>query len=94
MCSLGTPGKPWGNLKKHGVSFEEAATVFSDPDALDWDDPDHSLSEHRAKRLGVSLAGRILIVAYTARRLHNGTETIRVIRARQASRRERTAYSG
>jgi len=86
--------KALSNLKKHGVSFEEAATVFSDPEALDWDDPDHSKLELRSKRLGASTAGRILTVAYTARRLKNGKETIRIISARQATRKERRAYSG
>ena len=82
------------NLKKHSVSFEEAATVFVDPDALDWDDPEHSYSEQRSKRLGSSLAGRILIVVYTQRRLTHGQEIIRIISARQATRKERQAYAG
>jgi uncharacterized DUF497 family protein len=43
--------KALSNLKKHGVSFEEAATVFGDPEALDWDDPEHSHAEIRSKRL-------------------------------------------
>ena len=82
------------NLKKHGVSFEEGATVFVDPDALDWDDPEHSYSEQRSKRLGSSIAGRILIVVYTQRRLIHGQELIRIISARQATRKERKAYTG
>lgn len=86
--------KALSNLKKHGVSFEEAATVFSDPEALDWDDPEHSELEWRSKRVGASITGKILIVAYTLRRLKNGKETIRIISARQATRKERRAYSG
>jgi len=86
--------KALSNLKKHGVSFEEAATVFSDPEALDWDDPGHSESEWRSKRLGVSIARRVLMVAYTPRRLKDGKESIRIISARQATRKERQAYSG
>jgi uncharacterized protein len=86
--------KALSNLKKHGVSFEEAATVFSDPEALDWGDPEHSEFEWRSRRLGSSFTGRILIVAYTLRRLKNGKETIRIISARQATRKERKAYSG
>ena len=86
--------KALSNLKKHGVSFEEAATVFVDPDALDWDDPEHSWSEDRSKRLGISLAGRILIVVYTHQRLRHGQEAIRIISARQATRKERKAYAG
>lgn len=86
--------KALSNLKKHGVSFEEAATVFSDPEALDWNDPAHSLSEYRSLRLGASITGRILMVAYTPRRLNDGKEIIRIISARQASRKERQAYAG
>ena len=80
------------NYDKHNVSFEEAITVFSDPDALEWDDPEHSHSEIRWKRLGRSIEGRILLVVYTVRRAKNGKETIRLISARQASRKERKAY--
>jgi uncharacterized DUF497 family protein len=86
--------KALSNLKKHGVSFEEAATVFGDPDALDWDDPEHSHTENRSKRLGTSFTGRILIVIYTPRRLKNAKEIIRIISARQATRKERQAYAG
>ncbi|MGH9741573.1 MAG: BrnT family toxin [Candidatus Acidiferrum sp.] len=86
--------KALSNLKKHSVSFEEAATIFIDPDALDWGDSEHSYSELRSKRLGMSLAGRILIVVYTQRRLKHGQELIRIISARQATRKERQAYAG
>jgi uncharacterized protein len=86
--------KALSNLKKHGVSFEEAATVFSDPEALDWDDPEHSRLEVRSKRLGSSVTGRILIVIYTPRRVKDGKEIIRIISARQATRKERQAYAG
>ena len=81
------------NFEKHGVSFEEAATIFSDPDGLDWEDFEHGQAEHRRKRLGRSSRGRVLLTAYTLRRLANGTETIRTISARQASRKERQAYA-
>jgi uncharacterized DUF497 family protein len=86
--------KALSNLKKHGISFEEAATVFADPDALDWDDPEHSHSEIRSKRLGTSATGRILIVIYTPRKENNAKEIIRIISARQATRKERQAYAG
>lgn len=79
-------------MKKHRVSFEEAATVFSDPEALDWDDFEHSPSENRSIRLGFSVLGRILFVVYTIRRLKDDKETIR-ISARQATRKERQAYA-
>jgi len=85
--------KALGNLRKHGVSFEEAATVFSDPEGLDWDDFEHSLSERRSTRIGFSLSGRILFVVYMIRRLKNEKETIRIINARQATRKERQAYA-
>jgi uncharacterized DUF497 family protein len=86
--------KALANLRKHGVSFEEAATVFSDRDALEWDDFEHSLSEWRSTRLGFSLLGRILFVTYTIRRVKNDNETIRIISARQATRKERQVYAG
>ena len=82
------------NVKKHGVSFAEAATVFADPEALDWDDFEHSDSEQRSVRLGFSAAGRILFVVYTIQRLKYDQETIRIISARQATRKERKVYAG
>ncbi len=85
--------KAIANYEKHGVSFEEAATVFADPEGLDWEDLRHSHLERRSRRLGVSAAGRVLLVVYTLRRLKNAQETIRVISARQASRKERQAYA-
>ena len=82
------------NFEKHQVSFEEGASVFSDEDALDWEDLTHSINEKRFKRIGKSLLGRILIVVYTTRSLKSGKETIRIISARYASRKERKAYTG
>ena len=81
-------------MKKHGVPFAEAATVFADPEALDWDDFEHSDSEHRSVRLGFSASGRILFVVYTIQRLKYDQETIRIISARQATTKERKAYAG
>ena len=86
--------KALGNLAKHGVSFDEAATVFADPDALDFDDVEHSEAEIRSVRIGFSFGGRILFVVYTVRRLRHEKETIRIISARQATRKERRAYAG
>jgi uncharacterized DUF497 family protein len=80
------------NLRKHGVSFGEAATVFADPDALDGPDLPHSAQEARFLRLGRSLTGRVLMVAYTVRGMSND-EKIRIISARRASRKERAAYA-
>lgn len=85
-------GKALSNNEKHGVSFEEAATIFADADGLDWQDLTHSHDETRFKRLGVSVSGRVLLVVY-ARRSTHAQETIRIISARQASRKERQAYA-
>ena len=82
------------NYEKHGVPFEEAATIFSDPEGLDWEGFQHGQTERRWKRLGRSSQGRVLLAVYTLRRLADGTETIRIISARQASRKERKAYGG
>ena len=86
--------KAISNYEKHGVPFEEAASVFSDPEALDWQDMVHSLDENRFRRLGSSIQERILLIVYTNRRMKNGKETIRIISARQANRKERKAYEG
>ena len=83
------------NYEKHRISFEESATIFGDPDGLDGEDSDHSKHEQRRQRIALSMAGRILFVVYTVRRTNNEKkETIRIISARQASRKERRAYSG
>ena len=82
--------KASANQEKHGASFEEAASVFGDPDALDGPDVGHSRQESRYLRLGRAATGRVLMVSYTRRRRGNG-ETIRIISARRASRRERAA---
>lgn len=80
------------NRTRHGVSFEEAATVFGDPEGLDGPDLRHSEKERRSLRLGRSATGRVLVVAYTPRRRDDG-EKIRIISARRASRKERAAYA-
>ena len=79
--------KAASNLAKHGVSFEEAATVFRDPLSATSEDPDHSLGEERLVSFGVSVSGRLLVVAHTDRR-----DTIRIISARPASAGERKIY--
>jgi len=80
------------NRAKHGVSFEKAATMFGDPDALDGPDLRHSADESRFLRLGRAASGHILVVAYTVRRREDG-ESIRIISARRASQKERAAYA-
>ena len=85
------PRKAASNAEKHGVTFDEAVTVFLDADALEGPDVPHSGRESRFRRLGSSIDGRVLIVVYTLRRTGHA-ETIRLISARRASRRERAAY--
>lgn len=75
------------NLRKHGVSFEEAASIFGDPLALTFPDPDHSAGEKRWLSFGVSNQDRLLAVAHAER-----GRSIRVISARKATRHEREIY--
>ena len=81
------PAKAAANLKKHGVSFEEAASIFLDALALTFWDPDHSEEEEREITIGRSAEQRILFVAHTARE-----DRIRIISARKATRKERKNY--
>ena len=83
------PRKAATNRRKHGVSFEEAATVFSDDRALVIDDPDHSEAEDRFVLLGVSATLRVLVVVHCYR---EGDARIRLISARKATRSERAQY--
>jgi hypothetical protein len=83
------PRKARSNLRKHRVSFEEAATALSDPMAATGADPDHSITEERYVTFGVSERGRLLVVAHT-----DEEETIRIISARIASKGERELYEG
>lgn len=83
------PKKAKLNLRKHRVSFEEAATALSDPMAATGADPDHSITEERYVTFGVSERGRLLVVAHT-----DEEETIRIISARIASKGERELYEG
>lgn len=86
------PRKATANAAKHGVTFDDAVTVFVDPNALDGPDLVHSAIEARCLRLGRAANGRMLMVAYTVRRGDDDAEKIRLISARRASRRERAAY--
>ena len=81
------PRKAAANQRKHRVSFEEAATVFGDRLSVTIPDPDHSSREHRFVLVGLSEAGRLLVVSHVER----GDE-IRLISARLATRRERRVY--
>jgi uncharacterized protein len=79
--------KAASNLSKHGVSFDEAKTVFDDPLYVDFYDPDHSDDEERYLIIGMSNQGRLLIMSYTER-----DESTRLISARVVTRAEREAY--
>jgi hypothetical protein len=81
------PAKAEANVKKHGVSFEEAASVFLDASALTFWDPDHSEVEDREITIGRSAQGRVLFVAHAAR-----YGRVRIISARRATRREQRQY--
>jgi uncharacterized DUF497 family protein len=81
------PWKAAANFDKHGVSFEEAATIFGDPLAMTGADPDHSIDETRWITFGFSDRGRLLVVAHSDRR-----DEIRIISARKAVRAERKLY--
>lgn len=82
------PRKAVGNVRKHGVTFEEATTVFGDRLSVTIADPDHSVDEQRFLLLGLSSRGRLLVVAHSER-----GDAIRIISARRVTRRERRTYA-
>jgi len=81
------PVKATTNLKKHRVSFEEAATALSDPMAVTGTDPDHSVCEERYITFGLSNRNRLIVVSHTEE-----GEAIRLISARKARKGERELY--
>jgi hypothetical protein len=81
------PRKAATNLRKHRISFAEAATVFDDDLARIHDDPDHSVGEGREIIVGNSARGRMLLVSFTER-----GDIVRIISARRADRAERKDY--
>ncbi len=81
------PEKAARNLAKHGVSFHEAGTVFGDPLAITFSDPDHSEEEDRFLTFGHSSERQLLVVSHTDR-----GEFTRIISARRATRKERKLY--
>ncbi|HST58184.1 MAG TPA: BrnT family toxin [Longimicrobium sp.] len=83
------PEKAESNYRKHGVLFSEARTVFDDPLMLVYEDGEHSFMEQRYLAVGCSVDSRLLLVAYTER-----ADVIRIISAREVTRRERRAYEG
>jgi len=83
------PKKAAANLRKHGVSFDDAQTVFSDENARLIDDPDHSEEEERFVLLGLSSSLRLLVVCHCYR---SEGGVIRIISARKAEGHERNSY--
>lgn len=79
--------KAESNVRKHGVEFTEAITVFGDPLAMTGYDPDHSDEEDRYIAMGLSVTGLLIIVSHTDR-----GEKVRIISAREATRGERKDY--
>ena len=79
--------KATSNLLKHGVSFDEAVSVFGDGQALTFSDTEHSEFEDRSRTYGISNRTRLLVVVHAERR--NG---IRIISARKATRHEKNIY--
>ena len=82
-----TTAKAASNVRKHGVSFDEAGSVFLDPLAVSGPDPDHSVGESRYITFGMSSLGRLLAVSHTYR-----PGAIRIISARRVTRAERNIY--
>ena len=78
------------NRTKHGVSFEEASTVFADPLAATIPDPDHLQTEMRFLTMGLSSTGRLVVVSHT----EEEDDLFRIISAREATSHERKAYEG
>ena len=78
------------NRRKHGIWFEEAQTVFDDPDARLFDDPEISVREERCLLLGFSAVGRILVVVHCYRQADS---SIRIISARKATKKETGFYA-
>lgn len=81
------PEKALINLRKHNISFQEAATVFDDSLSVTFPDPDHSIGENRYIIIGMSRAEQLLVVSHTDRE-----DRIRIISARKATRPERRFY--
>jgi uncharacterized DUF497 family protein len=86
------PQKGKQNVRKHGVSFERAAGVFLDPNALSVLDTEHGEREDRWLTLGVDKHGMMLVVCHTYREVDQATASIRIIMTRKATKAERKQY--
>ncbi len=82
------PRKASSNIRKHGVSFIEAATAFEDPLSITYPDPDHSAGEARFLTFGHSSRQRLLVISHT-----ETADTLRIISARRASKREQYEFT-
>ncbi len=78
------------NIRKHGISFEEASSVFTNEEAIVFDDPDHSGDEDRFLIIGFSANANLLVVCHC---LRNGEQIIRIISARKATKTEAAMYT-
>ncbi len=84
--------KARSNKSKHGVSFEEAATVFRDPQALSIFDDEHSTNEDRWVTIGISNTGRLLVVCHTFQKNDENNVAIRIFSGRKAIKKETKQY--
>ena len=84
--------KAVANIHKHGVSFEHAATVFKDPEALSLFDEKHRADEDRWITLGLDNRGQLLVVCHTWRETESGAASCRIISARKAGKKEAAQY--
>lgn len=86
------PNKAKGNFKKHGVSFEQASTIFLDPRMISVFDTEHSEHEDRWATIGIDSNGILLVVVHTFQQLDADSCRIRIISARKATRKESKQY--
>ena len=86
------PQKAKSNFHKHGVSFEEAVTVFKDPNALSIFDDEHSIKEERWITLGISSSGKLLVICHTFQELDSKTCMIHIFSSRKATKNESKQY--
>ena len=86
------PNKARSNQNKHGVCFEEAATVFRDPQALSIFDDEHSSNEDRWITIGISNVGRLVVICHTFQKKDESNVAIRLFSSRKANKKETKQY--
>jgi uncharacterized DUF497 family protein len=91
VCFEWNRNKDKANSRNHGVSFDEAKTVFYDENAIEFYDKNHSLTEDRYLMIGLSSKLRLLLVNYTVRE-EKDEDVIRIISSRKPTKREQTVY--